>query len=142
MTRSGDCRRCGAPLAMEYPKPEPVSLTNAATQLDIVNNLPVRIDRLRECLGISMKDLAARAGVSKSYLFKALKYEKFPPTIWIVERIAEGIGVSPATVLSAESPLEDPFVRDVAQHVKKMSAAFRAALLGKLGRIESPEKVA
>jgi transcriptional regulator with XRE-family HTH domain len=99
-----------------------------------VRNLPVRIDGLRVCFGISMRELSARSKVSKSYLFKALRYESFPPTLWLVERLAEGLGVSPATLFSPPSPLDDPFVQEIVPYVRFLSQGYKEYLVERLRR--------
>jgi transcriptional regulator with XRE-family HTH domain len=59
----------------------------------------------RERLGYSQEELAFRAGLNRAYLSDVERGER-NPTIKVVDRIAEGLGVDPSILFHrpAESP--------------------------------------
>ena len=85
-------------------------------------SLGVRVRTLREGLGLSLRDLTARSGVSAPMLSQVERGET-SPTIAVAERIAAGLDLSLSQLLRLD---EDPPVRVV--------RAGRAPLVERTGR--------
>ncbi len=59
-----------------------------------------QLKRLRRQRGLSQEELAERAGINRSYL-SLLENGRSSPTMEVVEKLAQGLGVSIWTLLSA-----------------------------------------
>jgi|SRR5579863_7549923 len=121
VTLDGLCRRCRRGLLrtiapLESPAPE-------FSPLDLGR----RIVRLREYMQISQTKLALLAGVSRARLCK-VENNKKPGSISFAEKIAKGFGMSIRGLLSAD-PIDDPWVIDVMQAIRRLNEDQRAIIL-------------
>ena len=60
--------------------------------------------RLRQEMGISQEELAHRADIDRTYV-SALERAKYNPTVGMIGRLAEVLGVPPARLLQLPSEL-------------------------------------
>jgi transcriptional regulator with XRE-family HTH domain len=70
---------------------------------------------LREQQGLSMDELSRRAGVSKSMLSQ-IERAQANPTVAVVWRLAQALGVPLASLLEAAPPAPAPLITTVARH--------------------------
>jgi transcriptional regulator with XRE-family HTH domain len=56
------------------------------------------IKQLREAKGLMIKDIAARSGISESYIYRLENGERKVPSVVIIEKLAVALGV-PASQL-------------------------------------------
>lgn len=67
-----------------------------------------RLAELRERQGLSVPDLADRAGVDRSLVYKLLKGAHAPPSAETVRRLATALGVSPHQLMPPGTPTRQP----------------------------------
>lgn len=65
-----------------------------------------RIRELRKARGWSLSDLAERAGISRSYLFR-IERGKSSPTYTKIQALAEALGVLPSELLGEKHQTDD-----------------------------------
>jgi transcriptional regulator with XRE-family HTH domain len=63
-----------------------------------------RLRWLREQRKMSLDQLASKAEISRAYLWKLEKKPDANPSIDLVEKLAEGLGVAPAELLDDQTP--------------------------------------
>lgn len=66
--------------------------------MDIRERLGKNVRRLREAQGWSQEDYADRAGVHRTYV-SDIERGRRNPTITVVEKLAQPLGVSPGSLL-------------------------------------------
>ena len=66
--------------------------------MDVVAQLAKNMRRVRNDLGLSQEEVAFRAGMKRSYLTD-LEGSKRNPTVRALGRLAEALGVTPASLL-------------------------------------------
>ena len=66
--------------------------------MDIRVRLGQNVRRLREAKGWSQEDFADRAGIHRTYV-SDIERGRRNPTITVVERLAEPLGVSPGSLM-------------------------------------------
>ena len=64
-----------------------------------IEKLALKLKRIRERRGLSQEQLAAAAGISRTYLAR-LEAAKHDPTLRMIERLAKALKVKPAELLT------------------------------------------
>jgi transcriptional regulator with XRE-family HTH domain len=80
----------------------------------IQDRLARRVQGLRAALGLSLDELAARSGVSRS-MISLIERGQSSPTAVVLERLAVGLNVSLASLFEPEAPRTDPVSRRAEQ---------------------------
>lgn len=118
-------------------------MSDVELEPDLGSAVGGEIRRLREQVGLSTRELAARAGVSQPFLSQ-IERGASVPSMASVYRIARALGVRPGDLLPAVHPLEVAVVRagegariPVADHPS--AAVGRALLLRNVSALEIVE---
>ncbi|MGA2257660.1 MAG: helix-turn-helix transcriptional regulator [Thermoguttaceae bacterium] len=139
------CRRCHRPL-----EPEPVPVPQAAPPLPVMPTLATTLRELRLRAGLSQRQLAARIPAPRSYVSK-LENEKATPTLSSLERVATGLGVTVAALLTEcergtdarrDELLRDAWVASLAPFVSSLSQLQKSALLSELSAMTRRSRAA
>jgi len=80
----------------------------------IHDRLASRVRGLRAALGLSLDELAARSGVSRS-MISLIERGQSSPTAVVLERLAVGLNVSLASLFEPQAPRADPVSRRAEQ---------------------------
>ena len=83
---------------------------------DVVHRFANRLRQLRLSLGISQVDLADRAGIAKSYLWR-LENAETCPGIDLVQKLATALGTTASALLSSEDAADIEVLRDQAREL-------------------------
>lgn len=70
-----------------------------------METLGERLRRLRTVRSLSLDELAAKAGVTKAYLWRLETSSGVNPSIDIVNKLAKGLGVMASNLLGEDPPL-------------------------------------
>jgi XRE family transcriptional regulator, regulator of sulfur utilization len=107
-------------------------ILNGGAMDEINVRIAERLRRLRRESGLSLGDLASRAGVSRAMLSQ-IETEKTNPTIAVLWKVAHGLGVSFSDLLGAEEARPAPRVSplDKARYLYSADRRYRSRpLLG------------
>jgi len=80
----------------------------------IHDRLARRVQGLRAALGLSLDELAARSGVSRS-MISLIERSQSSPTAVVLERLAVGLNVSLASLFEPDEPRAGPVSRRAEQ---------------------------
>lgn len=90
----------------------------------MIENIGSRIQRLRMSKGLSLSELANRAGVAKSYLSNVEREVQTNPSIQFLEKISNSLGVPLEWILyGEETKVEDYLDAEWRELVKEAMAS-------------------
>ncbi|GAA3287506.1 XRE family transcriptional regulator [Dactylosporangium vinaceum] len=93
-----------------------------------IDGLGDRIKRERQRRGLTLQELAAASGVSRSMLSEVERHGRVP-TVVVLDRIATGLGTSIARLLRDERPPETTVLRRAEQDVARDPAGWERRIL-------------
>jgi len=147
-TKTDNCRRCMRLLPVRItfviPTPPPPEVRPEQAESEtwpnqaVVEEIGVRVRRLRESRAITQSQLQTTSGVSRSYLSR-IESGQMTPSLGTLEKIAEALGVGLNRFFvpesNGETVLEDPFIRCLQPFLRQLEWSDWQSILKRLQAI-------